>query len=165
MTKWRAAGRQTEAVPPGGTPDSGIAPRHSRFGSDQLQPIRIAEKALRVRPYPGDLFDAARAYRGTLEPLRSPAASRARRRLDLLLWHDVRQPSRGCWTRRIQRAVRAMNAKEAFAWQWLLRYGAVGMWKSGAGKSWAVEGKPRLALLGTVALVSAGRMFPKSDAS
>lgn len=108
---------------------------------DHLQPIQIAERAFRDRAYPSDLFDSARAYRDELARLKSPRTKRARDTVDLLLWHDVRRPSRGCWTARVQRAIAAMNPDEAFAWQWLLR-------NSHTGKAWADEGRKRLAALG-----------------
>jgi hypothetical protein len=126
----------------------GVACPLSGHGCNPLQPIEIAERAFRNRPYPADLFESARAYRETLEPLCTAQARKARKALDLLLWHDVLRPARTCWTSRIQRAIAAMKAEEAFAWQWLLRNSSAGMWNSGAGKAWQEEGKLRLATLG-----------------
>jgi hypothetical protein len=99
----------------------GVACPHSGHGSNLLQPIELAERTFRNRPYPADLFDSAHSYGETLVALRSAQARKARNTLDLLLWHDVRRPARGCWTSRIQRAIAAMKPKEAFAWQWMLR--------------------------------------------
>jgi hypothetical protein len=118
-----------------------------RDGEEMLPPVELAEKAFRHRPYSADLFAAARDYRERLCPFRSRHASQARSRLDLLLWHDVAHPSKGCWTSRIQRAIAAMSADEAFAWQWLLRNTSRGLWNS-VGKTWSEEAKRRFAELG-----------------
>ena len=126
----------------------GVACPHSGHGCNLLQPIELAERAFRNRPYPTDLFDSAHSYGETLAALRSAQARKARNTLDLLLWHDVRRPARGCWTSRIQRAIAAMKPEEAFAWQWILRNPSAGMWKSGMGQAWSIEGKLRLAALG-----------------
>jgi len=117
-------------------------------GQDALPPLELAEKAFRHRPYSAELFAAAGEYREMLRVLRSAAAGRARARVDLLLWHDVRNPARGCWSSGIQRAIAAMDAEEAFAWQWLLRNTARGLRNAGRGKTWSDEAKRRLAELG-----------------
>jgi hypothetical protein len=93
-----------------------------------------------------DLFDSARAYWETLETADSREAIKARRTLDLLLWHDVRRPARGCWTSRIQRAIATMSADESFAWQWLLR-NSPRSWNSATGGDWREEAKRRLITL------------------
>jgi hypothetical protein len=114
---------------------------------DLLVPIDAAERAFRHRLYAPDLFTAARTYRERLAGVRGSKASAARSRLDLMLWHDVRQPSRGCWTARIQRAIAGMDESEAFLWQWLLRNVSRGLWKS-AGKTWREEAQRRFVELG-----------------
>jgi hypothetical protein len=117
-------------------------------GDDVMPPIELAEKAFRNRPYSGELFDAARVYRERLGSLAAVRVQAARRRLDLLLWHDVTRPLRGCWTSRIQLAISAMSAQEALRWHLLLRNVSPGLWKSGQGKGWSEEAHRRLADLG-----------------
>ena len=126
----------------------GVAFPRSGYGYTPLQPIAIAERAFRFRPYAADLFDSALAYRETLQPLETVDGRKARQALDLLLWHDVRRPARTCYTNRIQRALAAMSPPEAAAWQMLLRHGSPRMWKSGIAKDWPEEARARLAALG-----------------
>jgi hypothetical protein len=120
---------------------------HIAEGCKLRQPIDIVERTFHHRAYPADLFDSARAYRDALALPHSAEARKAQRRLDNLLWHDVKHPQRGCWTARIQRSIASMSAKDAFAWQWLLRNAPAANPYSPAGRKWIVEGRRRLAEL------------------
>jgi hypothetical protein len=117
-------------------------------GSDVLPPVKLAERTFRSQPYSTELFDAARMYRERLRPLRAVSVQSAKQRLDLLLWHDLRYPVRGCWTNRIQLAIHGMTDREALAWQWLLRHTVPGSRSSLQAQQWSEEARSRLDRLG-----------------
>lgn len=116
-------------------------------GSDVEPPLTLAERAFRNQPYSIELFDAVRAYRDTLRISRSCRASNVKRKLGCVMWHDPRRIEKKCHTSRIQQAIRAMDAKSAFHWQWLLRNVSAGM-QAAPGRVWMKEGEKRLAKIG-----------------
>ena len=116
-------------------------------GDDVLAPIRLAEKTFAGKPYTVNLFDAARAYRKTLQGLTAVQSQLAKQELDWMLWHDARRPEKRCWTRKLQLSLAAMPSGEAFAWQWMLRHTTHAV-NQARGKTWLAEAERRLALLG-----------------
>jgi hypothetical protein len=126
----------------------GLASRRIAESYDPLRPIEIAEQTFRNKTYPRDLFDAARAYREALATVQTTEGRKARKLLDRILWHDPRLPSKGCWTNRIQRAIAAMSAEEAAAWQWMLRQSLPGNLASRSGANWLADSRRRLSALG-----------------
>jgi hypothetical protein len=125
---------------------------HSSFhfcghGGDVVGPIRLAERAFAGKSYTVSLFDAARAYRKTLQGLISVQARLAKQELDWVLWHDPRYPEKRCWTRRLQLSFPVMGSGEAFVWQWMLRHTTHTLNRA-PGKAWLAEAECRLDALG-----------------
>lgn len=134
-------------------------------GGDVAPPLEFALQFYENRPYSRELFDAVNCYRKVLGPLRARGASDAKRKIELLMWHDPQRILHKCYSSRIQLALREMSDSERIPWHVLLRHYSLVMGPS-PGKPWFQEARRRLSSLTTedfVARLDEWFAFPEND--
>ena len=142
------AERREEQLQPPATEEQSFAILRSAYhacghGGDVAPPLEIALQFYENQPYSRELFDAVNCYRKFLGPLRARSASDAKRKIELVMWHDPQRILDKCYSSQIQLALAAMPNSEWVRWHMLLRHYSLVMGPS-PGKLWSQEAQRRL---------------------